>query len=184
MKGCLQVLDPVSLLEGAWSKVKEKEGLKGSCTACIVCLERGTGTVRAVNLGDSGFMIVRPITFDHRKIVGSFGEHPDYNINLKTKAVLNRAPIRCETVHRSYPLEHTLGHPYQLGHHANTDTPDQSEKVEVDVIQGDWIVVGSDGLWDNLFDEEISQVVSLDPRSAPTHIPHPGACRRGSCANT
>jgi hypothetical protein len=34
-----------------------------------------TGTIRAANLGDSGFMIIRPIRFDQRSLMnGSFGE--------------------------------------------------------------------------------------------------------------
>jgi hypothetical protein len=36
---------------------------------------RRTGTIRAANLGDSGFMIIRPIRFDQRSLMnGSFGE--------------------------------------------------------------------------------------------------------------
>lgn len=30
--------------------------------------------------------------------------------------------------------------------------------MEVDVMEGDWLVLGTDGLWDNLNDMEISQV--------------------------
>jgi len=64
-----------------------------------------------------------------------------------------------EIVYRSPPREHGLGHPYQLGHHQHTDSPDMADKMELDVREGDWIVMGTDGLFDNLWDDEIASKV-------------------------
>lgn len=36
----LQVLDPVELMEAGWAHVKKDDTIKGSCTTCLVCLER------------------------------------------------------------------------------------------------------------------------------------------------
>ena len=48
--------DPVALMRAGFAETK---GLEGSCTACLLCLHGDTGVLRAANLGDSGFLILR-----------------------------------------------------------------------------------------------------------------------------
>lgn len=38
----------------------ESEGVQGSCTACILTVNKDTGRLQAATLGDSGFFIVGP----------------------------------------------------------------------------------------------------------------------------
>ena len=64
-------LDPVNLLQQAWEKVRRTPSAAGSCTACILMLDGSTNTVRAANLGDSGFMIVRIISLERRELPSS-----------------------------------------------------------------------------------------------------------------
>jgi len=160
--GAVKRVDPMLLLDKAWAKVKKQDEVKGSCTVCVVTLDRDTSTLRAANLGDSGFMVMRIISSEARSM-GLRSLVPDkYPINSsvgehrRASKPRMKFPTRCEIVYRSPPMEHALGHPYQLGHHENTDQTSMSDKVEVDVVPGDWVVLGTDGLFDNLGEDAIA----------------------------
>ena len=106
-----------------------EEGVQGSTTACIATIDQTHGLLRSANVGDSGFMIVR----------GDPG---------------NRG-----VCHRSPHQEHEFGRPFQLGHHANSDTPEDAMLTAFPLEPGDIVVMGSDGLWDNLSEIEILEVI-------------------------
>jgi len=54
------ILSPVGLLQRAYEQMMQmKSPLLGSCTACIVVMDKERKEVSAANLGDSGFMVVR-----------------------------------------------------------------------------------------------------------------------------
>jgi len=54
------------LLASGWELLK-KNTVLGSCTACVVSLDRSSGRLRVANLGDSGLMIVRVMHFEHER---------------------------------------------------------------------------------------------------------------------
>ena len=101
----------------------------GSTTACIATIDQTHGLLRSANVGDSGFMIVR-------------GD-----------------PGNRDVCHRSPHQEHEFGRPFQLGHHANSDTPEDAMLTAFPLEPGDIVVMGSDGLWDNLSEIEILDVI-------------------------
>jgi hypothetical protein len=43
----------------------ESEGVQGSCTACLLTINKDTGRLQAATLGDSGFLIVGPRAPQH-----------------------------------------------------------------------------------------------------------------------
>lgn len=95
----------------------------GSSTACILILNRETSTVYTANIGDSGFMVVR----------------------------------RGEIVHRSEEQQHYFNTPFQLslpppGHGDNvlSDRPESADQLSFPVLDGDVILVATDGLFDNV----------------------------------
>lgn len=56
------------------------------------------------------------------------------------------------------PVQHKkFNHPYQLG--IGSDNPSVSEEFELDVEIGDVIILGTDGLWDNMEVDEIIEEV-------------------------
>jgi protein phosphatase PTC7 len=61
--------------------------------------------------------------------------------------------VRC----RSRPLEHLFGWPYQLGTHAAADSTSDADEFEFTLRIGDVLLVGTDGLWDNLHEWEIAE---------------------------
>ncbi|KAM2543216.1 hypothetical protein TB2_022563 [Malus domestica] len=52
-------VDPRNVLEEAHEKNKEKIGLQGSSTACILSFNKESGVLHVVNVGDSGLMLFR-----------------------------------------------------------------------------------------------------------------------------
>jgi protein phosphatase PTC7 len=59
---------------------------------------------------------------------------------------------------RSEEMQHFFNFPYQLGTGHTTSAHD-SQLIQLDLMEGDVIVAGSDALFDNLFDEEIVKIV-------------------------
>ncbi|TYK16702.1 putative protein phosphatase 2C 80 [Cucumis melo var. makuwa] len=129
-------VDPAKVLEKAHSGTTAK----GSSTACIICLsEKG---LHAINLGDSGFIVIRD---------GS-------------------------TIFRSPVQQHGFNFTYQLESGNGGDLPSSGEVFMIPVALGDVIVAGTDGLFDNLYSNEISAVVvnavrsGLEPEATAQNI--------------
>lgn len=53
----------------------ESEGVQGSCTACILTVNKDTGRLQAATLGDSGFLIVGPRSLQHGELEVGLVEH-------------------------------------------------------------------------------------------------------------
>ena len=112
-------IDPARVLEKAHTSTKSQ----GSSTACIIALtDQG---LNAVNLGDSGFMVVR----------------------------------EGHTVFRSPVQQHDFNFTYQLESGSNGDLPSSGQVFTVAVAPGDVIIAGTDGLFDNLYNNEITAIV-------------------------
>lgn len=117
--------------------------LPGSSTACIVRLDRAEGVLRVVNLGDSGFILIRNGT-----------------VVFKTRALEHF--FDCPYQLGSFP-DYTDA----------TDTVDDAEVHDVPVMPGDVIVAGSDGLWDNCYEHEMMPLLptsSGEVQDAATRI--------------
>ncbi|KAF9620721.1 hypothetical protein IFM89_014242, partial [Coptis chinensis] len=112
---------------GGWAK-KAYSNTKaaGSATACIITLK--DQSLRAVNVGDCGFRVIR------------------------NGCCIYRSPVQLRE----------FNFPYQLaGNSDPRNNPGQAEVIKVDPIEnGDVIVAGSDGLFDNMFDYEIQNEVN------------------------
>lgn len=110
-------VNPMQALEEAYLVTKAK----GSSTACIVTLK--DDFLHAVNVGDSGFMVIR----------------------------------EGKVVFQSPAMQKRFNCPYQLGN--ERDTPDVAQEFMVDVERDDVLVIGTDGLFDNLFPCQIGNMV-------------------------
>ncbi|KAM5576224.1 putative protein phosphatase 2C 80 [Rosa sericea] len=128
--------EPARVLEKAHSCTKAK----GSSTACIIGLtEKG---LHAINLGDSGFVVVRD---------GS-------------------------TIFRSPVQQHGFNFTYQLESGSGADLPSSGQVFLIPVAAGDVIIAGTDGLFDNLYNSEVTAVVvhavrtGLEPQATAQKI--------------
>jgi protein phosphatase PTC7 len=123
-------LSPLELMERGYEAVR-KEGTLGSCTLVVCKLDSQQNILRSAVLGDSGFMIVRGLK--------GTGEP--------------------KIVFRSLQQEHQFGYPFQLGHHERSDFPKDAMILEHDVEQDDVIMMATDGLFDNLADQDIADAL-------------------------
>ena len=64
-----------------------------------------------------------------------------------------------EQVFRNEEQQHSFNFPFQLGT-AGRDTPKDAQEYTLKVHRGDIIVMGSDGLFDNVFDEDVLDIVN------------------------
>lgn len=72
-----------------------------------------------------------------------------------------------EIVYRTKEQQHSFNFPYQIGT-GSADKPQHSQRINVDVQPGDLIIIGTDGLWDNLFDEDILEIIANAPSDPAT----------------
>ncbi|XP_068337719.1 probable protein phosphatase 2C 55 [Pyrus communis] len=114
-------VDPRKVLQEAYAKTKEK----GSSTACILSLNKESGVLHAVNVGDSGFLLFR----NHKVVYQSPTQQRRFNC------------------------------PYQLGNSISSDRPDCAWEEWIQTVPGDILVLGTDGLLDNMFPSEIEKVL-------------------------
>ncbi|KAG0365041.1 hypothetical protein BGZ54_006929 [Gamsiella multidivaricata] len=63
-----------------------------------------------------------------------------------------------EFIFRTEEQQHSFNYPYQLGT-GSTDSPTDAQVFTVKVESGDIVVMGTDGIFDNLFDEDILEEV-------------------------
>ncbi|GAV67380.1 SpoIIE domain-containing protein [Cephalotus follicularis] len=66
-----------------------------------------------------------------------------------------------QCVYKSPIQQHGFNHPYQLGNSKKSDTPVCADEIKVQVENGDVIVAGSDGLFDNMYPHEIVGILGL-----------------------
>ena len=111
-------LDPVQALRQAYAANKER----GTATACVALLD--DGQLNSVNVGDSGFII------------------------LRVSQVIQSRQITI----------HSFNFPFQLGQ-GSPDQPDDGVVVGIKLKPEDIIVMATDGLWDNLFEEQVAELV-------------------------
>jgi hypothetical protein len=57
--------------------------------------------------------------------------------------------------YRTSPQEHEFGRPFQLGSQPTADKPEDCMFASIKIAAGDVVVMGSDGLWDNIFDRQV-----------------------------
>jgi protein phosphatase PTC7 len=143
---------PLRLLQAAYGRVMAA-GVQGSATACMVLIDAAAGVLRSANVGDSGYLLMAP----RRR-------------GAKPGAVVTWQP--CGVTYRSPQQEHDFGRPYQLGHHRGSDRPEDAMLHAAPLSAGDALILGSDGLWDNLHDSEVAAAVQagVDAGQPPAAI--------------
>jgi len=135
------VLNPVGLLQRAYEQMMHlKSPLLGSCTACIIVMDKERKEVSAANLGDSGFMVVRGDV----------------------------------VVYQSQEQQHYFNTPYQLSISNDRlgviqDRPSDADTTTISIQKGDLIVMATDGLFDNMFQQQIVDRLQRIDRFAPSY---------------
>lgn len=125
---------PADIIQDSYQELlNQKCPLIGGSTACVVALHKAEQTIYTANLGDSGFMLIR----------------------------------NGEVVHRSEEQQHYFNTPFQL----TVAPPEQeglvlSDRIEMaakssyKVQEGDVLLMGTDGLFDNMHEDMIVDYIS------------------------
>lgn len=123
-----EAYEKVQDLKGAIAIAQEETRLPGAATLCVVEVQ-GT-KLRAANVGDSGFRIIRG------------------------GAIVFASPV----------LQHGFNFPYQLTNMEINmgagDTAEDAEIFDFPVQSGDLVVTATDGLFDNVYDDDIAKVAT------------------------
>lgn len=72
-----------------------------------------------------------------------------------------------ELVFKSSIQQRRFNCPFQLGNHKKCERPDRGEVMEVPVMEGDVVVMGTDGLLDNMYKSEIKEIVAAEKERSP-----------------
>ncbi|KAG0707774.1 phosphatase 2C-like domain-containing protein [Suillus ampliporus] len=133
-------LTPYKCLECAHHAVlRERLVEAGSSTACLISLNSSSGVLRAANLGDSGFLIIR------------------------SSSVIYRQPPQTHFFNCPYQL---AKFPSNMKHSSNfADRPNRAAQYETKLRDGDIIIAFTDGLSDNVFTPDLVTICSLVARS-------------------
>ncbi|KAL4854234.1 putative protein phosphatase 2C 55 [Chlorella vulgaris] len=145
----LGTTDVLRVLQFAAKRLR-LEGVLGSCTACVVLIDHLQGRLAAANLGDSGFLVIGRRRQERTAAAGGGGGGGGSS----------RGSL--EIKYRSPQQEHSFGYPYQLGHYPEADQPEDAMLTTMPLSPGDIVVLGSDGLWDNVSEEELLAEVEKD----------------------
>ena len=143
---------PKTLIHDAfWRLVEDfKAGRKkpfGSSTACVVMINRETGQLKFGNLGDSGFVLLSPVD-----TVEGLGTR--YRIKFKSESQQHRFNM---------PYQITLVPPNgRVSDTTDLTATDNSSKLAKKLIveTGDIVLLMTDGVLDNIFDDELEELVS------------------------
>lgn len=175
---------PLSLLQYAYDKVLKEELVEaGSATACIVTLDSTKGILRSANLGDSGFLILRQGSGilnnnNNNQTQAKQKEERVNNNNNHHRGKDRDTPPTSSTrtvsrgrrpsegvLFASEPLQLGFNCPLQLAklpkHLAQegsiSNVPNDSALWECRLRDGDIVLLGTDGLFDNVFQSVSSE---------------------------
>lgn len=139
---------PMEVLNTCWESIKNNK-IQGGSTATLVSLSGRSRQLNVANLGDSGIYVLRK--------AGSFWNKSQHSPDAN--------PDGYHIVYQTTPQLHYFNCPAQLGLglELNADEfekPSYAHQNAVPVLKDDLIIVASDGLFDNMTEEQVVEVVS------------------------
>lgn len=137
--------------------LEKRDEIFGSATLCLMAIERSSSSLRSLNIGDSGFMLIR----NHQLIRRS---HPRYHrgsapLQLATfprTHLFNKNNNNHKT--RFYQDRSLLNNEASVKRHFSF-RPSDGEYLQEDLQLGDLLLLASDGLFDNLYEDSILQII-------------------------
>ncbi|KAL3080329.1 hypothetical protein niasHS_012434 [Heterodera schachtii] len=153
MKNCADIVTsgeflsqrPDLIISKAFSQLRSKTRPVGSSTACVLVVH--DRTLYAANLGDSGYMIYR-----EGKVVFRSPEQTHYF----------NAPYQLSLLPDRFYSPTYKGKANYIG-----DTPESTDLREHKLKPGDLLLIASDGLWDNVSEEKIAELLNgVEPTEA------------------
>lgn len=103
----------------------------GSSTLVVATVDANSNMLKTAMIGDSGYMILRP---------------------------RDAAALSYDLVYKSNEQQHSFNFPFQIG--SRGDSPHKALNNEHEIHKNDLVILGSDGLFDNLFSNQIVDLVN------------------------
>lgn len=127
-------------------------GLMGTSTVCAACLGEGN-TLHTTLVGDSGFVLLRK---QNRRPDGSF-------LAGDWRSAPRAHPWK--VVYKSQEQQHSFNLPFQLGLNSRTTVKRHAMSMTLPLFSGDVVVLGTDGLFDNVWLKELCHLLNALPES-------------------
>lgn len=130
-------VDPHYIINDAYNQIKDnREVFAGSCTYCAMTFDCRDDYVitKTTNLGDSGYIIIRNNSILYRSIPQRDNDAP-YQLSLIPEQLLREISNFIST-----PITH-------------------AENREYILLENDLIIIGSDGLWDNI--DDMNNIINI-----------------------
>ncbi|KAF9099644.1 hypothetical protein BGX29_007001 [Mortierella sp. GBA35] len=163
------ILDAQTILDGAYNELVQSGTVEaGSSTACILSLCKTTGTLRASNLGDSAFLLIR----NNKCIYESPSQQHFWNCPYQL-TVLPKEKERQQrnsdgdskgksTQQDAATAAAGQGEPQTKKKKYVQDLPKDAVQTTHQLQDGDVIVLATDGFWDNVFTKEAIELVDRE----------------------
>lgn len=144
----------------------------GSATALVVGLDTTGSSLGAANLGDSG---MRHVRFGHCGRAGSpvtiVNRTKEQQHMFNCPYQLTRLPQAADFAKLLADGKDALVHAVENMRPASQDQPEHADLYTCRLQEGDLVILGTDGLFDNIHDEEICQLLSsVVPPSAAGYV--------------
>ncbi|KAG0056215.1 hypothetical protein BGZ89_002177 [Linnemannia elongata] len=166
------ILDAQTILDGAYNELVQSGTVEaGSSTACILSLCKSTGTLRASNLGDSAFLLIR----DNKCIYESPSQQHFWNCPYQlTVLPKDRQQQQQQQQQQKSSENDGKGNSAQQDATAAPtagvkkakkyvqDLPKDAVQTTHQLQDGDVIVLATDGFWDNVFTKEAIELVDRE----------------------
>eukprot|EP00831_Metopus_contortus_P045428 TRINITY_DN36405_c0_g1_i1.p1 TRINITY_DN36405_c0_g1~~TRINITY_DN36405_c0_g1_i1.p1 ORF type:complete len:255 (-),score=50.32 TRINITY_DN36405_c0_g1_i1:55-819(-) len=151
----IRKMNPTSILSQAFDQVQEM----GSATA-VLCLLKDSELVCA-NLGDSGYRLIR---FDHMGVPFIVSKSEEQQHDFNTPFQLSKLPSKkqLKELLLKKGLEATEAEKLSCKFRTLAfcqDPPECAQRYTSTIQEGDLLILGSDGLFDNLFDDQLLETV-------------------------
>jgi protein phosphatase PTC7 len=128
------------LMQKGYEAVCHDPSIKAGGSTAVVGLLTADGTLEAANLGDSGFIILRLNGVHAASEPQTHAFNTPYQLSVVPRSMLLRAAA--------------------FGGAQLMDQPRDAELTRHRLRHGDVVVFASDGLWDNLFNQDVLRIVS------------------------
>lgn len=136
----------------------------GSATALVACLDAAGSELGVANLGDSGLRLIR-----RQHVVGMASALPTGPMQIMARTVDQQHSFNCPYQLARLPLPSDFPRLIAEGKRAlvravqnfpasKQDMPKDADRYVFPIQEGDLIVIGTDGVFDNLHDRELTQL--------------------------